>query len=492
MKNFTYMFWYGFSLLFIIYACSCQRETYPDDDMRESYTVAVKFKEFDQTIRELKNNQRTQLAQAKKRGMMNGLRAAEGDFVYFWSFNQGTLEPDIFATEGATLTYNQGLTPFSFAGGWSFESYTAGFGLTITGANEILLKIPLEGITAVQDFGLDMGSSGTGPKSFSLSYGQNGQDYTLLSEDNQFSNTNTAHAKNTFVFSLQDVELDKRRDLYIKIIPKAGFRGEASDYRASTGVIKLDNIRLTGEKGVSEASSVKALHYHVFDAENKDLITFGTYDYAVENLTDFSLSLPLGRYIVSFVANESDSTLVLPSAPSFSNWYVGNRFANYTARVFGLLDTFTVSGHMERELILKRYFSQIKFEFTDPGDLTSVGKIVIRRMHEPEFYAPFNRTLANPILDQSQIVIFPTFMSGDKTIFFNQFIGNVMEPFDIAYRIDVYSRVDTLLRTFELTSAIRNNMQLVFRGPLLGDTGTGSSFSILFKEDWDGHDIISF
>ncbi len=385
MKKRTYTLWYSFSILTIIFASSCKREPYPEDDVKESYTVAVKFKEFDQAIREFNTSQRAQLPRLTGATSLNSTNAVEEGNLYFWSFNQGTLGPDIYTGTETTLTYNGGQVPVSFATGWSFESYTPGFGLTITGANEIVLKIPLSGVAYVKDFGLDIGSSGTGPKSFSLSYSQNGQQYTLISDENQFNNTNTAQAKNTFVFSLQDISLDLRRDLFIKLIPKAGFRGEASDYRESTGVTKLDNIRLTGGKGVSETTMVKKLHYHVFDAESKDLITFGAYDYAVENLADFSLSLPAGQYIASFVTNESNESLILPTSTIFSSFYMGNRFANHEAQIFGRLDTFNVTADMEREIALKRYFSEIKFEFTDDADLNHVARIDISRIHDPEF-----------------------------------------------------------------------------------------------------------
>lgn len=390
------------------------------------------------------------------------------------------------------MTYNGGQLPVSFATGWSFESYTPGFGLTITGANEIVLKIPLSGVAYVKGFGLDIGSSGTGPKSFSLSYSQDGHHYTLISDENQFNNTNTAQSKNTFVFSLQDISLDPRRDLFIKLIPKAGFRGEAGDYRESTSVIKLDNIRVVGAQGTRKNTSLKMLHYHVFDARSKDLIHSGIYDFLVESLADFSLSLPAGQYIASFVTNESNESLILPTSTIFSSFYMGNRFANHEAQIFGKLDTFTVAGDMEREIALKRYYSEVKFEFTDNADLSHVARIEISRAHNPEFYAPFNMTLANPILDQSEISIVPSFGSGNKTIAFHQFLGNVLQPVAVGYRVQVYDEEHTLLRSFEVNSVIPNNVQLLFRGRLLEVAGETSSFSVVLKEEWDGQHIIEF
>jgi len=101
-------------------------------------------------------------------------------------------------------------------------------------------------------------------------------------------------------------------------------------------------------------------------------------------------------------------------------------------------------------------------------------------------------TLVNPILDQSEISIVPSFTSSNKTIAFNEFLGNVLQPFGVDYRVQVYGEADTILRTFEVNSAIRNNVQLLFRGPLLENAGSTSSFSIVFREDWDGQNIIDF
>ncbi|KGE15036.1 hypothetical protein [Sphingobacterium deserti] len=493
MKKLTHLLWYSFSiLLIIVHASSCKKDFDSKHDGKERYTVAVKFQEFDQLIRPLRSNLRAQTNLFSNATTLRSPQSGQEGYLYYWSFNQSTLEPDIFVAGGSSITFNDGQIPETFATGWGFDTFNAGFGLTISGATEIVLKMPLSGVAQVQSFGLDISSSGTGPKAFSLSYSQDGRNYTVLSEDNQFSNTNTAHARSTFVFPLESLHLDLRRNLFLKLVPKAGFRGEASDYREATSVVKLDNIRLTGVTGLRGDAPIKALHYHIYEADSKDLVASGVYDFSERSLADFSLSLPAGDYIASYVSNESRENLMVPEAVAASSLYIGNRFSNHQARIFGVLDTFTVSGDMEREIILRRYFSQVKFEFTDAADLGKVEKLSITRRHDPEFYAPFNMSLANPILDQSEIVVYPEFVPADQSISFHQFIGEVSTPFPLTYRVNAYDAGDALLRSFEVSSAVRNNMLLIFRGALLPNNEAGANFQILFNEDWDGQEISSF
>ncbi|TDS10358.1 hypothetical protein [Sphingobacterium paludis] len=493
MKTLTHLLRYSFSvLLIIVYASSCKKDFDPKYDDKKSYTVAVKFQEFDQLIRPLRSSVRAQKGLSSNATALRSPQSGQEGYLYYWSFNQSTLEPDVFVAGGSSITFNQGQIPETFATGWSYDTYSAGFGLTISGASEIVLKMPLSGVVQVRSFGLDISSSGTGPKAFSLSYSQDGRNYTLLTEDNQFSNTNTAHARSTFVFPLESLALDLRRDLFLKLIPKAGFRGEASDYREATSVVKLDNIRLTGTSGIRSDASIKALHYYIYEADNKNLVSTGVYDFARQSLADFSLSLPAGDYIASFVSNESSEKLMLPEAAAATSLYIANRFSNHQARIFGVLDTFTVTGDMERQIVLRRYFSQVKFEFTDATDLKRVNKIVISRRHDPEFYAPFHTSLVNPIVDASQIVVYPEFSQGDHTVAFHQFIGQVSTPFPLTYTVDAYDAEDILLRSFEVSSALRNNMLLIFRGALLPHHEAVKNFQVLFNENWDGQEISPF
>ena len=49
-----------------------------------------------------------------------------------------------------------------------------------------------------------------------------------------------------------------------------------------------------------------------------------------------------------------------------------------------------------------------------------------------------------------------------------------------------------MLRTFQINSAMKNNIQLVFRGELLEDASKNVAFQITKNENWDGENEVSF
>ena len=93
MRKCTYTLWYSFSILAIIFASSCKRESYPEDDVKESYTVAVRFKEFDQVIREFNTSQRAQLPRLTGATSLSSTNAVEEGYLYFWFFTKGRWSP---------------------------------------------------------------------------------------------------------------------------------------------------------------------------------------------------------------------------------------------------------------------------------------------------------------------------------------------------------------------------------------------------------------
>ncbi|WP_437919128.1 hypothetical protein [Sphingobacterium sp. LRF_L2] len=493
MKNLSNIVWCSFSILFIvIHASSCKKDADSQHDGKESYTVAFKFKEFEQATLPLKGNTAARSAFQLRSATTTTTSSTEEGYLYFWSFNQGTLEPDIALGNGWEITYNQGLIPTDFATGWKYDTYAEGQALSIKGVQELIIKIPLTQVSTVSSLGFDISSSGTGPKSFALSYSQDGVNYTSISDDNQFSNTNTAQAKNTFTFQLGALGIDLAKNLYVKLIPKAGERGESSAFNEATGIMRLDNLRLIGMAAEVSQTTLQQLHYHIFDKDSKKLVSSGLQDYSDGLLVDLNISLPLGEYLVSFVTNDSEKYLLLPNDPDALAYFIGNTFSNYNAKIFGVLDTFVVAEDMEVDVALRRYYSQVKFELTDTKDLSTVAKIVVRRNHEPEFYAPFNTALSNPILDPSEIVIYPAFTASLKEFSFNQFIGDRTQALPLSYTIDVYDTLNNVIRSFQVETAIKNNVQLVFTGQLLVNTAPDAAFSIRFYEEWDDNISIQF
>lgn len=492
MRKPIHSVWYGVSILFIMLnVVSCKKNAADPNDAQESYTIGFKFQEFEQHISPL--GTRTKMA---KQGAINRSfadNAHENTYegpIYYWSFNAETLMPDVYSDTYWSITYNDGQTPDDYAIGWAYEDYVAGSALSLRGLEELIFYMPLTNVFEVQELAFDVSSSGTGPKSFSLAFSQDGENYTIIEEDNQFPNTNTAQARNTFVFALDELSLDLSVDLYIKLVPKAGERGNAGEYNAVTGVMRMDNFRLLGVAEQVAQASVRRIHYHIFDAVTQNLVLSGADHFREGALADFALTLPAGDYIASFVTNVSNAELTIPETGDASTYFMANTFANHHAHIFGVLDTFSVTADVQRDIELSRYYSEVRLEFTDREDLSEVAKLVIKRRHEADFYAPFNPAMDNPVEDASEIILYPPFGEDDHDVFFNQFIGNIPEATPLKYIVEVYNTSEELIRTFELESEIRNNMQLLFRGNLL-DVPNGQ-FIVRLNENWDDGKEVNF
>jgi len=256
--------------------------------------------------------------------------------------------------------------------------------------------------------------------------------------------------------------------------------------------MRVDNFRLVGVSETANGASVSKLHYHVFDAASKALVADGEESFTPGALPVLSLSLPPGDYLSSFATNVSDAELDMSGQTDADGYFLANRFSNHLAQVFGAVDTFSVNGDTEISLPLGRYYSQVRFEFTDAGDLSSVGRLVFTPGHDPFFYAPFATDMANPVLDQSDFAIEPDFANSGKSVVFHQFMGRLPTPKTLSYTVQVYGANNALLRTFSVSAAVRNNVHLVFRGELLAGVEADTGFGFTQDETWSGDQEESF
>src|SRR5690606_40045244 len=111
---------------------------------------------------------------------------------------------------------------------------------------------------------------------------------------------------------------------------------------------------------------------------------------------------------------------------------------------------------MQRDIELNSYYSEIRFAFTDSGDLWEVAKLVVKQEQEPTFYAPFLPTMETTVEDFSEIILYPQFDASTREVFFHQFISNTPLPVLLRYTLEVYNAADELLRKFQVESEIRN------------------------------------
>lgn len=472
--------------LIIISNASCERNLFIEENERSSYPVVFKFPDFKSQISNWQEGKVKSVSSD-----ISSYNSAE-EYLYYWSFNNDNLDPDIRYIHyiEPSITYNNGLIPSSFVNStYSFSTFAPGRALSFSGAKEIIVKIPIDDVPQIKGFGFDVGSSNTGPKDFDLYISTDkGNVYDAIVHNNQFENTNTANFKHSYFYDLLSHSI-KGEELWIKILPKAGERGTSGSFNESSGSLRLDNLYLIGLFSyVEPVVSINKLHYFLFNQSDGKLVMKGERD--LKDLTSLDLSIPEGKYQICFLANTSNQDLIIPSALTLQTFYVGNVFSNHRADVYGYVGELEVSKEQTKEVVLDRLYSQVKIEFSDLQSLSQITKIVVRQQHTPFFYSPFNINLINPISDVSSVE-FTKDMFANRQLLFQQFMGKLSENQTVSYSVSIFAG-DELIRELSISSAIKNNMQLVFRGNILVNTSQKNGFQIIKNENWDGEITTSF
>ncbi len=273
--------------------------------------------------------------------------------LYFWSFNNETLTPDIKYSNYAnpSITFNNGIVPTNFGAGFAYEEYAAGKAVNFTGPREILIKFPIQEVLSINRLGFDVTGSATGPKDFELYYSiDEGDNYQLIELVNQFVNV-AANSKSSFTYNLDSLNLSGG-ELWFKMVMKAGDRGTGSAYNESSGTLRIDNLHLIGSAPTSNTSfAVNKLHYFLFHVDRAEITKQGIIEDA-EN-PSLELELPTGDYKVFFVWNSSDEELILPNTVSSANeLYTATIFSNRHAEIYGYMGELEVNGNMTSNIVL--------------------------------------------------------------------------------------------------------------------------------------------
>lgn len=476
-------------LIIIFLATACKKDRSLNDQNEGVYSVSFKLSGFTSQVYPLQNgvNKMAKLASSS-----TSTSSVSTDYLYFWSFNDREPVPDItfHPSSTPTISYIDGLDLFTFvASTYKFEDFVGGFAISFTrGATEILIKMPLPIGTQLNELGFDVGSPNTGPKDFEIYYSlDQGDTFEVLQLNNQFEDPGEANKKHSYLYDLDEVTLGTK-GIWFKVAPKAGERDGAGIFSEGAGNMRMDNLRITGTPPSSDLA-YDEVHYFIFSKENDELLLSGTEDLA--GLSTIELSLPAGDYHISFISNASDQELLFPSTFNLQNFYVSNIFSNAHAEIFGYTGDLNVSEDQTVSVELKRLYSQVTVEFTDLEVLENVSKLEIEQVHSPFFYAPFNPTMANPITDASTILFIDDFVE-TKQIEFHQFMGQLEEPETVSYLLRIYVD-DELVRTVELENVnLKNNMKLVFKGPLFINLELGNSFQIVKNVSWDDEIEVAF
>lgn len=472
--------------IFILLAVSCKKDV-SIDDYDAVFSMKFNFSGFTSQTTPLKSS-------AKSASSLNRLTENSESYLYFWSFNKDNSLPDIkfnYLLMPSISNINGDVSRNFVSSSFDFDGFKGGKAIVFYGSTEILIKMPIQGVQELTALGFDLASTSTGPKDFEIYYSfDKGNQYEILQLNNQFSDPGTSNKRHEYSYTLASLsdQLINADDLWIKIAPKPGNRQGAGIFNESTGQIRLDNFYLRGVPPVRTTTYVNKLYYFVFDTQGKELVVSGENSW--EEMRSLELDLPVGDYKVCFISNTSESELMIPSNLTLSSFYISNVFLNSNAEIFGYIGDLIVNKEQTISIELERWFSQVKVEFTDASTLDRIVKIVVEEKHVPFFYAPFNPSMINPVLDPTTIELEDNFTES-KHIIFNQFLGKLADASQVSYDLHIYDK-SGILKTISLTSSLKNNMQLIFRGAILDGLIYGSDFSIFKNENWNGIENVDF
>lgn len=488
----------GVCFVGLLLSISCQRDIpippAEEDGMRN---ITFKLSGFESKVIPLSDRYAKSvmgLGDVGIQSLHNIVPGPEPQYLYYWSFNGETLEPDIaLDEEGAGITFEASGTAPTYPAGFSGEGYDAGQAISFRGLKSLELSIPVSGVESFEEFAFDVSSSNTGPKDFSLSYSiDGGVSYEVLEGENQFENMGE-QSRNEYSFDISNFsEFIGVEVLKLKFEFLSGDREEDHNYNENSGTLRMDNIRLSGvyngepEEEI-DPSMPSTLRYYVFSSDDGSLIA--QEELALNDLTDdgvLKIKLFPGTYDVLFLAYRSDGNLLLPEDIANANeFYFGQDFDDYRAVTYALSrQNFEVgAADIAEPAVLTRCFSLVTFDFTDLWtDLTEVKKIDVTRRHENYLYMPYGEPTELPMGDLNTVSFDRLITAEDYQLTFHQFIGTPVGPQNVSYELTAYGIDGNELNTVIISEEIRNNVQLRFSGRLLGDL---DRFSIAINPDWE-------
>ncbi|MGV3761108.1 hypothetical protein [Parapedobacter sp.] len=422
--------------------------------------------------------------------LLNIEPSMEPQYLYYWSFNNEDLEPDKAVDEaGAGITFVGSGSEPGYVNGFGLDPIEAGKALNIKGVQSMEIDLPMANIESVTTFDLDISSSATGPKDFSLSFSvDGGATFEMLGATNPFGAT----SRDRYSFDLSGYpQVLGAVTLRLKFEFLPGDRGDGSDYNEATGTVRFDNIRLSGVYNATsgDLTTPSTLHYYIFSSEDGSVVQ--KQQLPMSALGDggtLDVQLQDGDYDVLFVAYRSGKGMLLPENLTNANeFYFGQHFDDYRAVTYAALLAGVVVGEagVEETVMLNRCYSLVEFDFTDSdANLQRIKKIEIIRLHDDFLYAPFG-VPATREESEAERIVFSDFNSlEDYKISLHQFFGLLDVGGNVNYELTAYGEGDVALNTVTIAQELRNNVRLRLTGKLLGDTGTINGFSVVFDNAW--------
>lgn len=414
----------------------------------------------------------------------------EPQYLYYWSFNDGNLLPDIAVDEeGARLVFEAAAEEPDYPNStFGIDPYDGGQAFSLRGGKTVELELPLQGVESLSEFAFDISSSGTGPKAFSLSYSADGgTTYLPVVENQQFDDMGD-QKRNPYQFDLSGISGGLTTGLLLKFDFLPGNREGAGEHNESQGTVRLDNIRLSGVyRGAGGGPEMPGtLRYYVFSADDGSVVL--QQELPLADLGEegrLVMKLADGSYDVLFVAYRSDRGLLLPeNLTHASGFYLGQHFDDSDAVTYAALleDVAVDATYAGEEAVMTRCYSLVEFDFTDDeASLQGVRKIEIVRKHRDFLYAPFGVPQGAAGSDTERITFTGFGDASGYKIRLHQFFGLLDAGEEISYEVTAFGADDDQLNTVTVNQVLQNNRHLRLTGKLLGGI---TGFPVVLDTEW--------
>lgn len=471
----------------IIAGCTPRNET-PNIE-GDTYLVDLNFSGFETRVRPITSGQADEHSNALKTQARN-----VDEFpttLYYWSFDAASLLSDYYQQSAIALSFFPASTAHSFLNGFP-NSAVSNKLLEARVVSAFILPIPAADIRRLDKLNVELGLSKYSALGVELEYGFSrtsvlslvGKQITIPKEQLDFR-------KNTLSFDLRDLSFQDKDTMYLFLSVNRVQYSDNKDFNRSRSAVWVDNIRVSGIRNVRNDKLKNDIHYFIFDQKNNLIVDRGSFD-AKNSAQSLRVELPFGEYSTATVYNNSVNDPFFPEVINAKNDFYLRDSMELDGRIFGSIDTVKVDRSFSQKIALRRAYSQVRFEFTDAVAPSRVTQLRVYPAHHRYTWNPFSIVLPTAVESKPRKpYLIDLNAVRERTVVFNEFLGLEAMERDLKYRVEVMEE-EKVLRTFEVQGTSRNNMQLVFKGPLLPPTTGFGGFEVSLQEEWDGEKVVQF
>ncbi|WP_313191453.1 hypothetical protein [Sphingobacterium sp.] len=254
----------------------------------------------------------------------------------------------------------------------------------------------------------------------------------------------------------------------------------------------IDNIKFYGRAKERSKPNLSDLPYFIFKKKTGELVKNGSFDLSQNNKEQL-VELPYGSYYNLILFHDSPKKLLMPAdIKNKDQIFIGHSFDDKFARSFAAIDSFDLKENVEKQVKLKRLYSLVTLNFSDIRDLKEIKKVTVRPITAPYFWKPFNIKVDTKILEEpTKPMEFEQDFNLNREISFSHFLGLSDKELPVQYEIEVWDK-SKVIRKFRLKSNIKNNVKLIFKGPLYPSGFSTGFFEVIIDETWDANKVVVF